>query len=166
MINIYIAATALLFSGTAFAAKATQNDCVLEGKSQGLREDELAVYAKICMREHAKKANDYDKTYSSPRAATDAELAAIRAAMQLELRDADSARFSNVMVRDAIGKPNDYHACGLVNAKNTYGAYEGFTAFEAFRLYSESPHLDMTNVMSLDNGLARMACLQWGMRLP
>lgn len=61
------------------------------------------------------------------RAALPAEIEMIRTAMQDRLKDADSAKFRNVYV---IGKGGGI--CGEVNAKNGYGAYAGYRAFNGF----------------------------------
>lgn len=48
-----------------------------------------------------------------------------------ELKDPDSARFRNFRVYkiSELGTPR---VCGEVNAKNSYGGYNGFTPFVAF----------------------------------
>lgn len=60
------------------------------------------------------------------RSATPAEIELAREGMQELLKDADSAKFRNV--RFGVGS-SKATVCGDVNAKNTFGAYAGFTAF-------------------------------------
>jgi len=62
--------------------------------------------------------------------ASNDDLAALKIAMEDRLKDADSAKFKNVR----IGK--DKATCGLVNSKNSYGAYVGFEPFMAVKLSS------------------------------
>lgn len=60
---------------------------------------------------------------------SDAEgLAAAKAQVASSLKDQDSAKFRNVVIR-----PYGYGrvVCGEVNAKNSYGGYVGFTRFVA-----------------------------------
>lgn len=64
------------------------------------------------------------------RPATEDEIALIRAAMQTDLLDADSAKFRDV--KHDVGDKGGVTFCGLVNAKNSFGAYTGFKAFAAF----------------------------------
>lgn len=56
------------------------------------------------------------------RPATQAEITAIRASLQTQLKDADSAKFLNVRM-------NGSSVCGQVNCKNAFGAYVGFRTF-------------------------------------
>ena len=60
------------------------------------------------------------------RAATKAEIEVLRESLQERLKDADSAKFKDVY----FGKgENSNTVCGLVNSKNSYGAYAGYSAF-------------------------------------
>lgn len=61
---------------------------------------------------------------AATRPASPKELSAIRASLQEQLFDADSAKFMHVQVN-----ADQTIACGLVNAKNRYGAYVGFRPF-------------------------------------
>lgn len=55
--------------------------------------------------------------------------AALRKALEDNLKDADSAKFRNLRFkRDDSGVVT---ACGEVNAKNSYGAYNGYEPFMA-----------------------------------
>ncbi|EPH1210979.1 TPA: hypothetical protein ACHS85_000172 [Pseudomonas aeruginosa] len=56
------------------------------------------------------------------------DLVLLREAMDGRLKDAASARLKDVV----IGK--DGTTCGLVNAKNSYGAYAGYEPFIAMKL--------------------------------
>jgi hypothetical protein len=54
----------------------------------------------------------------------------IQSGVRASLKDPDSAKFSGPMV--ATKKSNgDIHACGLVNAKNSYGGYVGDSPYIA-----------------------------------
>lgn len=66
-----------------------------------------------------------------PREATAPEIALIRAGMREDLLDADSAKFARVAIYQS-GKENGIlFACGMVNAKNSFGGYAGFHVFWA-----------------------------------
>jgi hypothetical protein len=62
---------------------------------------------------------------------TDADKEIIRERLELELKDAQSARFKQLcklprkLERDTPG----FGYCGLVNSKNSYGAYAGYSRF-------------------------------------
>lgn len=64
--------------------------------------------------------------------ATPADIAAIKAAMEDRLKDADSAKIKDVRIA------KDGTTCGRVNAKNSYGAYGGFEPFIAMKLSTDS----------------------------
>lgn len=61
-------------------------------------------------------------------AATTADLSAIKHAMEDRLKDSDSAKLKDVRIA------KDGTTCGLVNAKNSYGAYAGYEPFIAMKL--------------------------------
>lgn len=65
--------------------------------------------------------------FAQSRPATTAEIAMVRAALQDQLKDADSAKFRNVKI--ATAGEHKGTICGEVNAKNSYGAYGGYSAF-------------------------------------
>lgn len=60
--------------------------------------------------------------------ADETDLAGLRRAMDNHLKDAESARFKDVRIG------SDGTTCGLVNAKNSYGAYAGYEPFLALKL--------------------------------
>lgn len=60
---------------------------------------------------------------------SETDLKGIRVALEDHLKDADSAKLKNVRAKDGT-------VCGMVNAKNSYGAYAGFTPFLALKLSS------------------------------
>ncbi|CAN7617908.1 hypothetical protein LJR235_004583 [Pararhizobium sp. LjRoot235] len=63
--------------------------------------------------------------------ATGTEIEQVRETFKLELFDSDSAKFANVCkrtLRKERKKPIVAY-CGLLNAKNRYGAYVGFSEF-------------------------------------
>lgn len=59
------------------------------------------------------------------REATPKEIALIKKAMQDQLRDPDSAKYSMVVVKTKSEGDGVYITCGLVNSKNGYGGYAG-----------------------------------------
>lgn len=59
------------------------------------------------------------------------EVEALRSAMDGSLKDSASARFKDVK----LGK-DGITVCGMVNSKNSYGAYAGFEPFAATKLSS------------------------------
>lgn len=76
---------------------------------------------------------------------------------QISLKDSQSARFMTVYFRSTIGidKRKYWSICGLINSKNSYGAYTGFQVFLANQV-------DGRFNLIIDNGrdqtLARSAC--------
>lgn len=62
------------------------------------------------------------------RPASQSELAMLKTALEGQLKDPYSAKFRNVKVgpKSPAGM---YTACGMVNAKNSYGAYAGEEPF-------------------------------------
>lgn len=62
--------------------------------------------------------------------ATSQDIAGIRAAMDDRLKDSESAKIKSVRIA------SDGTTCGLVNAKNSYGAYGGYQPFLAMKLSS------------------------------
>lgn len=86
----------------------------------------------------AKKAADappspFDNVY---RDATAEEIEAVREAMQDRLKDADSAKFRNVYAIGSIPS-----ICGEVNAKNSMGAYSGYSAFSGVLIRNQTDHV-------------------------
>lgn len=91
--------------------------------------------------------------------ASNAEIEAIRAALETQLADAQSARFSNVRIDD---KGN---MCGLINAKNMMGAYVGYRPFTGMIFKAGEKTIAMP--MGLDSpGPARQMCAEKGFSLP
>jgi hypothetical protein len=64
--------------------------------------------------------------FAAPGTAQDVR--AIKASLQSRLKDADSAKIRGVQVAA------DGTTCGMLNAKNSYGAYNGFEPFLAVKL--------------------------------
>jgi hypothetical protein len=62
-----------------------------------------------------------------PVALTTAQVAIVHKGVRATLKDPDSARFGGI----AAGANNvgTIHVCGLVNAKNSYGGYNGMTTY-------------------------------------
>lgn len=62
--------------------------------------------------------------------ASPSQIERVRSAMELQLLDAESARYKDVCVVPHHAKMAGKQAyCGLVNAKNSYGAFTGYTEF-------------------------------------
>lgn len=98
---------------------------------------------------------------TAKRAATPKELAALRESLQSTLKDADSAKFKDVEI-SLDGKGT---ACGLLNAKNSYGAYGGYSYFVG-AVFSEPHKPIFALVVSVDDGesdVAEKMCKQYGM---
>lgn len=77
------------------------------------------------------------------------EKAAVEKAVKEKLKDPDSAKFK---WPDLVNEKGGY--CGLVNARNSYGGYSGFTPFMAFILFpkKEGEHTGaMVLQMASDN---------------
>ncbi len=62
-------------------------------------------------------------SYGAGRAPTNAELKAIKAKVTSNLKDPDSAKVTDIRVN------KDGYVCGMVNGKNSYGAYVGKKPF-------------------------------------
>lgn len=69
---------------------------------------------------------------AAPRPATDAEIELVRASMLTRLKDAESARFTDVRVSDVPTSTGMFSLCGKVNAKNAMGGYVGYSDFIGF----------------------------------
>jgi len=52
----------------------------------------------------------------------------LRTALDTNLRDSQSARFRDVVLRKSIDGAV-WEICGFLNAKNAYGGYVGYTRF-------------------------------------
>lgn len=76
----------------------------------------------------AKSIKEAPIVVTQKRALSDVEKNVIQESVRGKLKDPDSAKFSMPQVNEN-GAPNVY--CGLVNAKNSYGGYTGFTPFMA-----------------------------------
>jgi hypothetical protein len=66
--------------------------------------------------------------FAAGTAASQADMDALKIAMEDRLKDAESAKYKDVRIA------KDGTTCGLVNAKNSYGAYSGFEPFIAMKL--------------------------------
>lgn len=101
----------------------------------------------------------YAHASGGAREATPKELAAIKAGLETQLKDASSARFSNVRVN------GEGSFCGLVNSKNGFGAYGGYTPMTGL-LFDLNGKLT-AHVMGLDSPEAvQMVCEDKGLSLP
>ena len=95
------------------------------------------------------------------REATAQEVSAIRSSMQKDLKDADSAKFKDVKVAAA---EDGVAMCGLVNARNSYGAYAGFSYFTGVMLAkgTQNPSAVVFGVDSKPGGPAEETCKSSG----
>lgn len=64
--------------------------------------------------------------------------AAVESAIRNELKDPDSAKFKDFVARADATSRGTFHVCGLVNAKNSFGGYSGFTIFYTVLFRSEA----------------------------
>jgi hypothetical protein len=98
---------------------------------------------------------------TAKRAVTPKELAAIKDSLQSTLKDADSVKFKDVEVTlDGKGS-----VCGLLNAKNSYGAYIGYAYFFGM-VFTEHQKVPVAMVLSVDDGdsnVAEQMCKKYGM---
>lgn len=101
--------------------------------------------------------------------ATPQQVAAIRAAMQDKLKDADSAKFMNVQLTHKADAPDDMLiVCGKVNAKNSFGAYGGYKAFFGSYFTATKDRKAFAIIMAIDEDdspLASTMCEQSGISL-
>lgn len=88
---------------------------------------------------------------------TDLERAVIADAVKAKLKDPESASFRWMPLVDP---PADRY-CGLVNAKNSYGGYTGFTPYLGVLLFDEDVLRGMV-VMGIDNDATATVCVQSG----
>jgi hypothetical protein len=93
------------------------------------------------------------------RPATDQEISLIRTSLQTTLKDADSAKFADVRV-----SVSGVDLCGLINSKNSFGAYSGFTYFVGIIMNTDvlnkdaKPLVDVFGVDSERGGPAEETC--------
>lgn len=93
------------------------------------------------------------------RDATPKELAAIKADLEMKLKDASSAKLQSVRVKGD-------KFCGMVNAKNSYGAYAGYSPIGGM-VFKDTSGKQLAAVMSLDSPqVTREMCEQDGLPLP
>ncbi|MFG5778003.1 hypothetical protein ACFIQF_13090 [Comamonas sp. J-3] len=59
------------------------------------------------------------------------DMAKLRAAFDFKLKDSVSARIKELSTPKKSLDGSSWEFCGLVNAKNSYGAYTGYTRFFA-----------------------------------
>lgn len=93
------------------------------------------------------------------RDATPKELAAIKADLETRLKDAGSAKLQRVRVKDE-------NFCGLINAKNSYGAYAGYSPIMGM-VFKDTTGKQLAAVMGLDSPeVTRSMCAEKGLALP
>lgn len=97
--------------------------------------------------------------------ASEKHLAAIREDMQSQLKDADSAKFKDVILKK--GENSTLYACGYVNSKNSYGAYEGFRLFFSSLALERGSKRYSAFVTTIDfkYDVAKQMCEQHGISL-
>lgn len=97
--------------------------------------------------------------YAAPRELTAKEMAAVKRGMETRLKDAQSARFQNVLVNDEV-------VCGLVNAKNSMGAYAGYELFFGMVMV-DTEGKTVAIIMSIgDPGVTSHMCESKGLPVP
>lgn len=77
---------------------------------------------------------------------TKAEIGAIQNAVRAKLKDGDSAKFAEIRLGKASNGARV--ACGVVNAKNSFGAYIGYQAFMVQMDSSELWVRELDNAMN------------------
>lgn len=101
--------------------------------------------------------------------ATPQQVAAVRAAMQDKLKDADSAKFMDVQLTHGSNAPDGMLiVCGKVNAKNSYGAYGGYKAFFGNYLAATKDRKAFAIIMAIeedDSPIANTMCEKSGISL-
>lgn len=85
---------------------------------------------------------------------------ALRASMNTVLKDADSAKFTEIKVKQADGI---WLVCGLVNAKNSFGAYAGPSSFFAIGVAADPRKPIATFVGPMIGDAADARCAQEGL---
>lgn len=98
--------------------------------------------------------------HATPREATDKELAAVKRALENRLKDAESSRLKDVLVEGE-------YVCGLVNAKNSYGAYAGYSHFVGMLFAGKDGKPPIAIVVGIgDKGIEAQMCANKGIPLP
>ncbi|MCZ9638564.1 hypothetical protein [Pseudomonas putida] len=80
--------------------------------------------------------------------ATAVDLEGIKAAMDDVLKDSDSSKLKGVFL---TREDKAWQFCGLVNAKNSYGAYAGYSPFIGMK-FPRDTGKDVYVVMSVGDG--------------
>lgn len=124
------------------------------------REDCVVEHAKIGIPENASGKVDPapDDSLPEPRAATEQEIEYVRAGLDDQFKDADSARFKNVLI---VRWNNEDVVCGYVNAKNSFGGYTGYSKFIG-AIDQEREKATIAEVSEYDT-IARSRCAKYGM---
>ena len=101
----------------------------------------------------------------APRDATPDEVSIIRTGMEAQLKDAESAKFKDVRILDPANGHVGLTACGLVNAKNSYGAYSGYSAFQAMIMTGNGgkPYAVPIAIDEEPGGVAAIVCKKQGL---
>lgn len=92
--------------------------------------------------------------------ATKAQLIVIKKAFSDRLKDPYSMKLKNVKIAD------DGSMCGEVNAKNSYGAYTGYTTFIGMYFNKDKNGHPVTIILKVDDGdstVAQTMCTEKGM---
>lgn len=94
------------------------------------------------------------------RDATPKELAAIKADLELRLKDASSAKLQRVRVKGE-------KFCGMLNAKNAYGAYAGYSPISGM-VFKDTTGKQLAAVIGLGppEEAIREVCEKDGLPLP
>lgn len=90
------------------------------------------------------------------RPASAKEIAIIRASFEDKLKDADSAKFKDVLVYVKPGAEPVHSLCGQVNSKNSYGAYAGYSPFFGVLVPKKPESETIVLIMSMDEVAAAM----------
>ena len=110
----------------------------------------------LCMAVPSSATDTFD---ALPRKANSTEIRWVRAALETQLKDADSARLKGLkVITSPLGEDQDYTVCGLVNAKNGYGAYTGYSAINALLSAKRKLAYDVDIDTAQTDGVVARAC--------
>ncbi|MCB1514360.1 MAG: hypothetical protein H6876_09960 [Hyphomicrobiaceae bacterium] len=104
-----------------------------------------------------------------PHALTSQQSAAVQSAVSSQLKDPESARYTDFRARKVImpGGKVAYQVCGYVNSKNSFGGYVGKTPFAGAFPWSQPERFVITGVgQDWQRTGVMEGCAQLGLPLP
>lgn len=97
--------------------------------------------------------------FAGGKPATASDIAGIKEAMEDRLKDSDSAKIKDVRLNG--DEKSGWQFCGSVNAKNSYGAYSGFTPFMGMKLKGTDGNISYV-VLGVDDSVEQV-CRKYGL---